>query len=197
MSKERYTYEETKNGMGEVRDFFDKIDVSQLEGQDKIKLDVIKDMWADYYHNFVQYDCCIEDRIKSSVTLFVMARCISEETVRAKITDFTYSYMAGLNDELFSISEYENLNEMLKSVGLMEIPNYFKAKEEIKKVYVPNTDSYSIAEYQKMCQMILESESPIKRSISAGKPIKFVLTAVDSTGTQMKFETDSTNENKD
>lgn len=173
MSKERYTYEETKNGMGEVRDFFDKIDVSQLEGQDKIKLDVIKDMWADYYHNFVQYDCCIEDRIKCSVTLFVMARCISEETVRAKITDFTYSFMAGLNDELFSVSEYENLNEKLKSVGLMDIPRYFKLKEEVKSIDDSTNYTFSMIEYQKMYQFLLETGK--LHNISTGEPIKFIL----------------------
>ena len=175
MSKERYTYEETKNRMGEVRDFFEKIDTSKLSGQDNIKLDVLKDMWADYYHNFVQYDCYSKERTKQSVTLFVMACSISDKEVKTKVIDFTYSFMAGLNDELFSISEYENLNEMLKSVELVPVPNYFEVQKELKNLACSNNITFSITEYQKAYQMLLEAGK-----ISAGKPIKFILKNIES-----------------
>ena len=134
MEKTKHTFEGDKQYLNEIRNFFEGLDLSELDGADKIKLDVLKDMWADYYFDCVTASYYGNEREKKSGSLFVIANCITNEEVKSAILNYTYEYIAELSDEVFSSWEDEKIDKMLTDSGMLTISNYFNMKRQFSYV---------------------------------------------------------------
>ena len=178
MEKIKHTFEESKNSMSDVRDFFEGLNISQLGRADLIRLDILKDMWANYYFEFDDATYCGNERPNKSIELFVMANSMEDTTVKALILDYTYDYIAGLSDEVFSFSESRDVNKMLNEVGLLNIADHYTTKKQIELSEGLNflkRDKFSIEEYNKML-VALESAGILKKSNYNVVPYKMTLT---------------------
>ena len=132
-----YLYEEEEQYMGDIRDFFEGIDMSSLNIADKIKLVILKDMWATYYCTCVCTDPFNLEIL--TVSLLVMANSIEDEDVKGNILDFTYDFVHKLEDEVeWSPYTNEKIDKMLVEAGLIKINTYFKMKKQLKRILNKN-----------------------------------------------------------
>ncbi len=136
--REIYLYEDEEQYMGDIRDFFEGIDMSSLNIADKIKLVILKDMWATYYATCVSSDPSIDLAILT-VSLLVMANSIEDEDVKGDILDFTYDFVHKLEDEVeWSPCTNEEIDKMLVEAGLIKINAYYKMKKQLKRALNKN-----------------------------------------------------------
>ena len=129
----KYTYEENKEYMKDIRIFFESLDLTQLTKEDLSKIDMLKEEWTEYYFKYLSPSSSLasEEMITKTVDLFTLSNSIEDKNNKNELLDFTYSYIALLKDEyIFSFSEKEGIDNKLNKVGLLTIDKYFEEKKE-------------------------------------------------------------------
>ena len=131
-----YTFEENKNSMADIRDFFEGLDLTNVDKKELKIIDLLKDSWANYYFNCVELfsSSAGEERVGKTLALFLTSNKISDEATKESLLDYTYGYIAEMNDEeIFGSTEYEDINKLLENAGLISIDEYFEKKNAAKK----------------------------------------------------------------
>ena len=127
-----YFYEEVKDDMKNVKDFFENLDLSSLSQTELKTIDWLKDIWADYYMKYVCIDPPI-DITRETVEIFMVSKSIKDENTRLLLLDFAYDYIDSMRcDDIFSFSEKEETDELLDSIGLVGIHKYFEMKRNFE-----------------------------------------------------------------
>ena len=134
--KIKYTYKKYKNYLGEIRDFFESLDMSNLNETDLRKIDLLKDVWTEYLFECVcDVPCHLGDeRVGMTIRIFKISNSVEDKNIHDSLMNFAYLYMLGMKEDVFWPFEEEKLNKSLKDIELISIDEFIELYKSTGKI---------------------------------------------------------------
>lgn len=128
----KYSYEEMK---GDIKDFFEELDTFNLDRADSVKLDELKDTWAEFDYRFVtaSYYGLEEELLTKVGEIFDLSNSVEDEDLKEQLLDYAYNYIAELKEVgIYDPSIEEGIDETLLEMGLFDVDGYFINKDQLE-----------------------------------------------------------------
>lgn len=131
---EKYLYEEKKDYMADIRDFFEGLDLSQINKADSIKINMLKNTWTEFYLRYVDAEIH-KEAVPVIGEIFILSNSVDDVSTKASLLDYAYDYIDELKyEDVFCGTVEEDIDNMLNEAGLLTIEKYIEGKEQLEEI---------------------------------------------------------------